>query len=139
MSRDGLAKEHEDGLAVFISREWRDRFQQSLASPQRREKVLARLNHFRHLEMRFASPVPMSDQKSAVIGVVLRRHSAPGLCYVVSDDSDFDGREMALAEALVEIVDGGISAGTFISCIPGRLAYFHDEEPTNRYVLRRDR
>jgi hypothetical protein len=28
-------------------------------------------------------------------------------------------------------------SGTFISCLPGKLAYFHDEEQENRWILRR--
>ena len=42
---------------------------------------------------------------------------------------------MALHEALTDLVDGGSTEATFISCVPGRLAYFHDEKPESRYLL----
>ena len=42
---------------------------------------------------------------------------------------------MLLDEALAEIVDGGSWLATFVSCVPGRLAYFHDWETENRFIL----
>jgi hypothetical protein len=129
--------EHEEGLALFISREWRHRFRDWLASPKRRDKVLRRLAHFRHLDHRFTIEVPTSDQKSSVLGPALRARGAGECGYLVSEDGDLDGREMTLDEALAELVDGGSLNATFVSCIPGRLAYFHDEELENRYILER--
>jgi hypothetical protein len=42
-------------------------------------------------------------------------------------------REMDLGAALKETI--GYQMGTFISCIPGKLAYFEDE--SSRYILER--
>jgi hypothetical protein len=55
----------------------------------------------------------------------------------MSEDDDIDGRTMKLDEALRLVVDGGSVYATFISCVPGRLAYFHDEEVQSRYILER--
>jgi hypothetical protein len=55
----------------------------------------------------------------------------------MSNDSDLDRRELPLAEALTLLLDDFCEMGTFVSCIPGRLAYFHDEEYDNRHILRR--
>jgi hypothetical protein len=129
--------EHEEGLALFISREWRNRFRESLAAPKRRDKVLRRLAHFRHLDHRFTTEVPRTEQKSGILGAVLRARGAGERCYLVSEDYDLDGRQMSLDDALTELVDGGLTLATFVSCVPGRLAYFHDEEVENRYILQR--
>jgi hypothetical protein len=40
---------------------------------------------------------------------------------------------MPLADALRKIVGNGM--GTFLSCVPGRLAYFEDED--GRWILER--
>jgi hypothetical protein len=40
------SEEHEEGLALFISREWRQRFRESLSSPKRRVKLTRSLAHF---------------------------------------------------------------------------------------------
>ena len=42
---------------------------------------------------------------------------------------------MPLHDALNDVV--GSSDGTFVSCIPGKLAYFEGEEPNERYILER--
>jgi hypothetical protein len=44
---------------------------------------------------------------------------------------------MALAEALPMLVGRG--QGTFISCIPGELAFFEGEEPGERYICHKAR
>jgi hypothetical protein len=54
-------------------------------------------------------------------------------CRVTSENLDLDGREMDLDAALKETI--GYGMGTIISCIPGRLAYFEDEDV--RYILQR--
>jgi hypothetical protein len=53
----------------------------------------------------------------------------------MSASSDLDGQEVDLRAALEDVV--GYNDGTFISCIPGRLAYFEGEGPNERYVLER--
>jgi hypothetical protein len=127
--------EHEDGLALFISQEWRRRFRESLASPKRREKLLRQLAHFRHLDHRFTIEVPTRDQKSGLLGPALRMRGAGARCYLVSEDRELDGREMTLDDALAQVQ--GSFLATFVSCVPGRLAYFHGEERESGYILER--
>lgn len=135
MTRARDASSHEEGLALFISPEWRPRFRQSLADEPRRAKMLDRLAHFRHLDQRFATQVERADQDVRVLAARLRGRGAGDACHVLSEDEELDGRAMALDAALREVLH--TSPPTFISCIPGRLAYFHDEEPDNRYILER--
>lgn len=52
-----------------------------------------------------------------------------------NDNPDIDIREMFLTDALSKTVD--MDAGTLISCIPGKLAYFEMEGFDGRYVLER--
>jgi hypothetical protein len=53
----------------------------------------------------------------------------------MSDNSDIDNREMPLRDALSKTV--AMDAGTLISCIPGKLAYFEMEGFDGRYILER--
>jgi hypothetical protein len=130
-------EEHEQGLALFISSDWRVRFRESLVSPKLRKKLRSQLPHFDHLDARFATRVSTREQTSAILGPRLRAKGANDRCYLFSENDDFDGREMALDDALAEIVDRGSWSATFICCVPGRLAYFHDENPADRYLLER--
>jgi hypothetical protein len=54
-------------------------------------------------------------------------------CWVISENAELDGKEIDLQTALKETV--GRQMGTFISCTPGKLAYFEDED--GRYILER--
>jgi hypothetical protein len=125
-------KEHEQGLARFLVGEWRARFRESLAPAKRRDTLRSQLPHLTHLDPRFATPV---DQSASELGEHLREKGAGDHCFLLSEDPDLDGRELALDEALVAVVDGGSQHATFVSCLPGHLAYFHDAEPGNRYLL----
>jgi hypothetical protein len=124
--------EHERGLARFLVGEWRARFRESLAPAKRRDTSRSQLPHLTHLDPRFATPV---QQSASELGVQLREKGAGDRCQLLSEDPELDGRELGLDEALVAIVDGDSQHATFISCVPGRLAYFHDAEPGNRYLL----
>lgn len=138
---------HEEALIrAFIAPERRSQYLGRLSDPKTRAKFMTR--HFHHmtdLDERFARKIdphmPLTDysRRAAAhvdqIYEVLRSHGAPDRCYVISATSDLDGEEVGLRDALADVVGG--NDGTFISCIPGRLAYFEGEGPNERYVLYR--
>ena len=137
MSDDEAAAEHELGLALFIEPRWRPRFRESLQTERHRAKLLRELEHFRHIDPRFAEEMPTRDQFSKSLLPRLVGLGAPRTCYLMSSDDDLDRRWESLAVALAEIVDQGSTYSTFISCLPGRLAYFHDHETYTAYLLQR--
>lgn len=83
--------------------------------------------------MRFVVPIPPSQSGYAGILDLLRGKGAPETCYAVSEDDELDGKELPLSDSLKKIV--GYGMGTFLSCLPGRLAYFEDED--ERWILER--
>jgi hypothetical protein len=126
-------EEHERGLARFLVGEWRARFRESLAPAKRRDTSRSQLPHLSHLDPRFATPAP--TQSAVELGAQLREKGAGDNCYLLSEDPELDGRELPLDEALGLIVEGGSRHATFVSCVPAALAYFHTDEPGNRYLL----
>jgi hypothetical protein len=124
-------EEHERGLARFLVGEWRARFRESLAAGKRRDAARSQLPHLTHLDPRFATPT--KAQSANELGAQLREKGAGDRCYLLSEDPELDGRELELDEALMAIVDGDSQHATFVSCVPARLAYFHDAG--HRYVL----
>ena len=126
-------EDHERGLARFLVGEWRARFRESLAAGKRRDPSRSQLPHITHLDPRFTTHA--EAQSASALGVQLREKGAGDRCYLLSEDPELDGRELTLDEALVAIVDGNSQHATFVSCVPAQLAYFHDAEPGNRYVL----
>ena len=120
---------HEAGLAYFIEPSFRTRFRGMLAG-KGRSKLRQQLWRFRHLDTRFAEPLGSRDPHAT-----LTARGAPATCYVVSTANELDGRKVALSDALGAIHPGWHAA--FVSCIPGRLAYFEGELPDHHYILER--
>ena len=127
---------HESEFARnFVVAEKRARYLSLLESKNGRKKILNGFNHCRDLNPRFARLIPSNQDSAASIEVLLRQKGAPDTCYVMSDNPEIDGREMALTDALLKTV--AMDAGTLISCIPGKLAYFEMEGFDGRYILER--
>jgi hypothetical protein len=79
--------------------------------------------------------IPADSQTASKIEKLLRIRGAPAACWLVSQRSDWDGRQMPLTNALEAVVGAGF--GTVISCIAGRLGYFEGEGPSDRHLLER--
>jgi hypothetical protein len=129
--------EIEEALVrAFIVPEKRQRYASRLALAKARQKFMnSHLFHMRDLDPRFATRINPADQHAAKIFEMLKSRGAPERCYVISASSDRDGTEADLQEALDEMV--GFYDGTFLSCVPGKLAYFEGEEANERYILAR--
>jgi hypothetical protein len=127
--------DHEVEFAKFVVPRKRRRCREMLASVRHRVKFLGTLHHFADFDPRASSEIPRGSQFAAHIERALRERGAPDTCYVISADSDLDGQEMSLSDALNRIV--GSSNGTVVSCVPGRLAYFEGEHPCDRLILDR--
>lgn len=126
---------HEEGLVrAFIVPGRREQFLRRLMNPRTRDKILRQLAHFYDLDPRFAHRIPPGDQTVEKIYRLLKGKGAPDTCYVMGM-STLDGREVALREAIEDVV--GTSWGDFLSCIPGKLGLFVGEEPNERYLLER--
>ena len=129
----GEARLHEEALIkAFIVNAKHKRMISLLANPKRRDDVLRNLGHFRDLDPRWAHRFAPPLHNPSSIEQLLRSKGAPSICYAISEDRLMDGRLLPLNEALLAVV-GQLGFGTFISCIPGKLGYFEDED--GRYIL----
>jgi hypothetical protein len=122
-------------LEAFIVPAKRRRYSELLETKHGRDKIRFDLDHFGDLDPRFCRKLEPEEQNVTKILEILRSLGAPEVCYLVSSHRGLDRREMALSEALGEVVGRGL--GTFVSCVPGRLAYFEGEAPKERYICHR--
>ena len=122
-------------LARFFVATKRERYAEMISKPKKRSKFLAELGHFKSLDPRYQVPLDPKKLFPDHIAAILTRKGAPQSVWVTSEDVHLDGREMPLLKALREIV--GRQMGTFLTCIPGRLAYFEGEEMGDRWILER--
>lgn len=127
---------HEDAtVRAFIVLERRARFLELLPNPKHRHKITESLAHPnpQWFDVRFVKALPTAQHNAASIAKLLRAKGAGRTCWVISEDSRFDGQEVDLASILVEVV--GYGTGTILSCIPGKLAFVESED--GRFILER--
>jgi hypothetical protein len=129
---------HEEAFVrAFVVSEKQARYLALLSAPKRRPSLLNRLNHQLFLDVDPALAVRIESQQQTPKGIemLLRKKGAPQICHVISSAKDLDGRDLALRQALDAIV--GFGMGTVLCCIPGNLAYYEAEDPSERFILAR--
>lgn len=123
---------HEEQLIrAFVVPTKRDRYVEMIATAKGRQKFLRELSHFKSLDSRRCFNLPKGVHTAEQIAAFLSKKGAPQTCRVISENCGLDRRELVLADALQEVI--GYQMGTFLSCVPGRLAYFENED--GRWVL----
>ncbi|MFI5070796.1 MAG: hypothetical protein ACHP8A_07890 [Terriglobales bacterium] len=127
---------HEEALVrAFIPVHRQERFLEIVRKPKKRAKLLAELSHFKALHPKFMVSIPPNQQNPSALAKILRAKGAGSNCYVISENPELDGQETDLDTALKKVV--GYQMGTLLSCVPGRLGYFEDED--GRCILERMR
>jgi hypothetical protein len=129
---------HEEKfVAAFISKEKEDRYRFLLSGdPKRRDECLDRLNHCRDLNEKYVTWLPRdprSTTRNAQIAKLLREKGSPDLVYVLACSCPADASSWPLLQAMDETTKAGW--GTIISCIPGELAYYDDDEEGERRAI----
>lgn len=122
-------------LTRFFVATKRERYAEMISKPKKRSKFLAELDHFKSLDPRYLVSIAPSQQHPEEVADVLTRKGAPNLCWITSSMRELDGQQRPLLDALREVVGRGM--GTFLTCIPGVLAYYEGEEMSTRYILER--
>ena len=131
-----IAMNHEEALLrAFIDPNRTERYLEFIASPKKRVKLIKELAHFKALNPAFMVGIPTNQRNVSAIIELLKAKGAGPKCWVISENAKLDGQELDLETALKETV--GYQMGTLISCVPGRLGYFEDED--GRCILERAR
>ena len=134
MQLSEFAAQHEEDLWRFVEGTHRKRFRELLANPKRRDEIIDSLNHFKHLDFRYATDVAGSDPGRVLAW--LRERGAPRECYAISTGTDlgdfrFDrkhlegwddlGVRFPLQKALKLVFYSDV--GSLFSCVPGKLGF----------------
>jgi hypothetical protein len=131
---ENLPLHEQEVVRAFILKDRRERCTFLLADPNRRKKFRDALAHFKWLDERFAHPIaPKTAHTAAELVALLRQKGAGRTVWVISVYATIDGREMTLEAAMEEV--WGRQCGTILSCIPGKLAFFKDEEMHSERLL----
>ena len=126
--------QHEEKFVrEFVIPKKRERYLSLIGNDKGRKKIVAGFHHIRDLDGRYAKLIPSNQQSAESIYRLLKQKGAPEMCYIMSDDSSLDQKEMTLREAIFKVE--GTNFGTLVSCIAGKLAYFEAEDMSRRYIL----
>ncbi len=128
---------HEQAFVEsFVQRNRRERTLLCLANRKKRRKFVQEFAHHGTyiLMPECLRSIKPSEQHPDSLYAILRGLGASNACHLLSEDSNFDGKDMELLEALKQIVGHGM--GTVISCLPGKLGYF-EGELRERYILQK--
>lgn len=120
-------------ISAFLKTNRAERWEEVLAQPKGRRKLLARLCNERDISPECMIPIPHLERFAPAVYERLRKLGASDSCHVISHYSSIDGKDMPLLDALEEVVDR--LSGTIIVCVPNRLAYYFSEERNGQYIL----
>jgi hypothetical protein len=125
--------EEEKLIDAFFLPSKKDRYKGFVRGARTRKKFLAELCHFTGLDNRFRCEIRGAQQTLQGIVGLLRSNGAGDQCFAISDVKEIDATRLGLEDAVATVL--GRTFGTFLSCKPGRLAYFENED--GRWILRR--
>jgi hypothetical protein len=125
---------HEEAaVKAFVRSNRQERYLKFLSNPKQRYRFTAELSHFKALDPKCRVTIPANQENPSRVAELLATLGAGPKCWVISENRELDSRELDLREALNETIGRGM--GTIISCVPGTLGYFEDED--GRYILHR--
>lgn len=126
--------EHSSALIrASIAPKRRERYLALLASTRGRDKLGRKLAHLYDVDPRCRRELPKGVHTAQEIGAHLKAKRAPAECVLLAEDDELDGQRLPLGDALEAVIGRGM--GAFISCLPGRLAFYEGEDAGVRYVL----
>ena len=117
----------------FVVKSKRQRLTELLATSKRRRQATTTLAHFSDFDARWVIPIPNDQHNPAAVERDLRSRGAGDTCHVISEASELDGKRLPLRSALEQVI--GCGMGTVLSCVPGKLAYYEGEGPSDRCIL----
>lgn len=133
-SRNSTGEIHEaEFVRSFVAPQRQARFLELLSNPKRRAKFLSDLAHKAPFDPRWIVSLPSSLQNPTALYKLLRSKGAPEECWVFTEAERLDHSFQGLANILALTVGYGMA--TCISCLPGGLAYFENED--DRFVMER--
>jgi len=120
-------------IETFVIKERQERYLNLLQTKKGRSKLRSYIAHFKDLNRQFLHEAK-NLQIPKDLEELLKSNGGTDTCYVISENSDYDGASMNLAKATDALFNSGIAY--FLSSIPGKLAYYEGEERNERFLLR---
>jgi hypothetical protein len=129
--------EHElNIIKTFVTKERQQRYINLISTKKGRAKFRLYIAHFQDIDKHFCSLLTPSIKIPNNLLDLLKSKGAPDICYIISENSKYDQKELQLQDAVNKLFHSGIAY--FLSCIPGNLAYYEGEDLNSCYVLEKN-
>jgi len=117
---------------AFVIKQRQDRYVNLVATDKGRKKLRSYIAHFEDIEGKHATPLRALQTSQELIDL-LKSKRAPSTCYIIAENSQYDMKTLPLNDAINQLFNSGIAF--FLSCIPGKLAYYESENSSERLLL----
>jgi len=117
----------------FANRNMVNRYNNLLVSEKKRKKFLEILNHDLYLNLDLSVLLPARGFQVDQLERELTSRGSPPTCYIIADSSKYDGKYVSLCEAMLYV--SLHNYGIILSCLPGRLALYKAESPSDILIL----
>jgi hypothetical protein len=114
----------------FVIKTKRDRYLTFIKNNKTRGKFLNELAHFSDLRQDLFEE--LIHDKRKIISDKLSRLKNIKDCYIISENSELDGKRLDIETALNEII--GYGMGTLIVFGDAEIVYYEGEGPSDRYI-----
>lgn len=120
-------------IKAFVIKERQERYINLIATEKGRKKFRTYIPHFKDLNSKYCIPLH-SFQSYSQLCDLLNSEGAFDICYIISENSQYDMKSLSLINATKQLFNSGIAY--FMSCVPGKLVYYEGEEANQRYLLK---
>lgn len=120
-------------IKSFVLKDRSKRYTNLISTKKGRIKFRMYIPHFKGLNERYIVELKTEQHNPNSLYDFLKSFGASDYCYIISENSLYDGKQLRLFEALNALNNSGISF--FISCIPGQLVYYEGEDRNSRLLL----
>lgn len=133
MKTDDARNSDVEMLLPFLREDRRSRWRELFPRPKGRKKLLATLWNGDDLDRNLLMKVDHSERSVEQLSVRLRSLGAPATCHLISARPNMDGKDLDLISALRLVLN--LAPGTIICCVPGKLAYYENDDRNGNYII----
>jgi hypothetical protein len=115
----------------FVVKNRQERYVNLVATNRGRIKLRKYIAHFKDLALENIQDIRI--ESAGQLYSLLTSKGAPSQCYIISENSNYDGKFLELKNAIEELFGSGISY--FLCAIPEKLNYYESEDSSDRFIL----
>ncbi len=123
----------EKFVRQYIVKNRRDRYLTFLKGKKHRQKVLNKLNHNLDFHPHLGKVLMSSTKSEEGLSALLQSKHVSGVCYLIADGNDWDGKELTLELGVNELL--GNELGAVLICPPKPIAIYKEEDIGRLFLL----